>query len=143
TPRHGVPHMAWPRASFPFSPAVPGRLRLLPSATNGPRRGFYGSAVALALAVDIGGTKLAAALVTEEGDVAARAQAPTPRRDDADALFRALLAVIDAVGGDGEIDVCGVGTGGPMTAGGEQVSPLNIAAWRGLPLRSRLAHHLG
>src|SRR5438270_13949244 len=88
--------------------------------------GFYGSAVALALAVDIGGTKLAAALVTDEGDGAARAQAPTARGADGEGLFRALLAVVDAVGGNGEVDVCGVGAGGPMTPGGEEVSPLNI-----------------
>ena len=28
---------------------------------------------------------------------------------------------------------CGVGCGGPMTPGGEAVSPLNIPGWRGLP----------
>src|SRR5207302_6980159 len=32
-----------------------------------------------------------------------------------------------------------VGCGGPMTAGGELVSPLNIPAWRDFPLRDRLA----
>ncbi len=37
----------------------------------------------------------------------------------------------------------GVGCGGPMTGGGEQVSPLNIPAWRGFPLRARLAGHCG
>ena len=35
--------------------------------------------------------------------------------------------------------VCGVGCGGPMTRGGETVSPLNIPAWRDFPLRGRLA----
>jgi glucokinase len=30
-----------------------------------------------------------------------------------------------------------------MLAGGEEVSPLNIPAWRGFPLRQRLADHLG
>jgi glucokinase len=33
---------------------------------------------------------------------------------------------------------CGVGCGGPMSAGGETVSPLNIVAWREFPLRDRL-----
>ncbi|HTH05762.1 MAG TPA: ROK family protein, partial [Ilumatobacteraceae bacterium] len=33
--------------------------------------------------------------------------------------------------------------GGPMDAGGEHVSPLNIAAWRDFPLRARLAEHTG
>src|SRR5262249_20887176 len=37
----------------------------------------------------------------------------------------------------------GVGCGGPMTRGGSAVSPLNIPAWRGFPLRARLAERFG
>src|SRR5215213_9706688 len=97
----------------------------------------------LALAVDIGGTKLATGLVDRSGALLARASAPTPAGDDPEALFRALLAVIGGVEGNGEVDVCGVGSGGPMTRGGEAVSPLNIPAWRRFPLRSRLAEVTG
>jgi glucokinase len=99
--------------------------------------------VDLALAVDVGGTKMAAGLVTAEGDLVASATSPTPRDADAEALFSVLLAVVDAVGGDGEVSVCGVGCGGPMTRGGEEVSPLNIPGWRGFPLRSRLTKATG
>jgi glucokinase len=99
--------------------------------------------VDVALAIDIGGTKLAAGLVTPEGDLVASATAPTPSTQDAEAIFDVVLALIDAVGGDGDITVCGVGCGGPMLPGGEQVSPLNIGAWRGFPLRSRLAASTG
>jgi len=95
-----------------------------------------------ALAIDIGGTKLAAGLVTGDGDVVTSATAPS-RVDDGEALFSVLLALVDAVGGNGEVAVCGVGCGGPMTAGGETVSPLNIPAWRDFPLRSRLAEATG
>ena len=95
-----------------------------------------------ALAIDIGGTKLAAGLVTDDGEVVTSATAPS-RVDDAEALFSVLLALVDAVGGNGEMAVCGVGCGGPMTAGGETVSPLNIPAWRDFPLRSRLAEATG
>ena len=95
------------------------------------------------LAVDIGGTKLAAGLVTPEGDLVASATSATPGGDDAEALFSRVLALCDAVGGDGDIAVCGVGCGGPMLAGGEKVSPLNIAAWRDFPLRPRLASATG
>jgi len=35
--------------------------------------------------------------------------------------------------------VCGVGTGGPMTRGGVEVSPVNIPAWRAFPLLARLS----
>ncbi len=95
-----------------------------------------------ALAVDIGGTKLAAGLVSETGALSRRAQAPTPSSVDADALFSALVAVIDQAR-TGEELVCGVGAGGPMAPGGEEVSPLNIPAWRGFPLRRRLAEATG
>ena len=48
----------------------------------------------------------------------------------------------DGRGDDGIVAV-GVGCGGPMTAGGETVSPLNIPGWRGFPLRSRLRELTG
>jgi len=38
---------------------------------------------------------------------------------------------------------CGVGCGGPMTPGGEAVSPLNIPQWRQFPLRRRVVEHTG
>src|SRR5213078_2947191 len=68
---------------------------------------------------------------------------PTPLDVDVESLFSVLLALVDAVGGDGEVVVCGAGCGGPMTRGGEQVSPLNIPGWRRFPLRSRLAEATG
>jgi len=98
--------------------------------------------VSRALAVDIGGTKIAAAVVDGEGRVVARDQASTPRGGDAEALFSALAALVAGLPAQG-LAVCGVGCGGPMTAGGEEVSPLNIPAWRGFPLRRRLAQVTG
>ena len=93
-----------------------------------------------ALALDIGGTKLAAALVSDEGIVSRRAFSPTPRSSDPDALFEALVAMLPDASG---AEVCGVGCGGPMRAGGAEVSPLNIPAWRGFPLRGRLRQITG
>jgi glucokinase len=95
------------------------------------------------LAIDIGGTKMAAGLVTSDGDLVASATSPTPPGADAETLFSVVLALVDAVGGDGEVAVCGVGCGGPMARGGEEVSPLNIPAWRRFPLRRRLADATG
>ena len=97
------------------------------------------------LAVDVGGTKLAAGMVDRSGRLARAAQAPTAGRD-AEGLFEVLVGVIDEVlaGVDpATLAGCGVGTGGPMTAGGELVSPLNIPQWRDFPLRARLAERLG
>jgi len=95
-----------------------------------------------ALAVDIGGTKLAVGLVTVEGEVVVSATAPSAA-DDGEALFATLMALVETVGANGRVAVCGVGCGGPMTAGGETVSPLNIPGWRDFPLRSRLAEATG
>ena len=98
--------------------------------------------MATILAVDVGGTKMAAARVTDDGRVLARASRPTPDGTDAEAVLGALLEAVDEVR-EGDEAACGVGSGGPMTPGGEQVSPLNIGAWRGFPLRRRLADQLG
>lgn len=109
-----------------------------PGGAVGPLR--YGPAVPEVLAVDVGGTKLAAGVVDERGALLRRAQVATPRGSDVDeeVLFRALLSVVDQVRTGDEV-ACGVGSGGPMSAGGEEISPLNIPGWRGFPLRRRLA----
>ncbi len=91
------------------------------------------------LAVDIGGTKLAVGIVDDEGKLLERHVVETPRTDDAEELFAALTGAIETLGDRGRAaPMIGVGCGGPMTAGGELVSPLNIPAWRAFPLRARL-----
>jgi glucokinase len=97
------------------------------------------------LAVDIGGTKLAAALVDGDASILGRSQVPTPKSSDPEAIFSVLVGVVDDVGGraPGAALVCGVGCGGPMTGGGEAVSPLNIPGWRGFELRRRLVEATG
>lgn len=104
----------------------------------------------LALAVDIGGTKMAVGLVDSGGGVLHQAKRPTvpvAGRDgtsDSEALFEALVDLMDSLQWrERGVVVCGVGCGGPMTRGGEEVSPLNIAPWRGFPLRRRLAEVTG
>ncbi|HUC05013.1 MAG TPA: ROK family protein [Acidimicrobiales bacterium] len=107
----------------------------------------------LALAVDIGGTKLAAAVVDRAGQVLHRAQVPTQGVDDAgrtpvtseDLWGRLASLVLDVADRTGEhrIVVCGVGCGGPMSVDGDDVSPLNIPQWRSFPLRAHLGELLG
>ena len=94
------------------------------------------------VAIDIGGTKLAVGIVGADGRIHDRRQVRTPRGTDGDALFATLAEAIDDLG-DAVRDAhaVGVGCGGPMTSGGEHVSPLNIHAWRDFPLRARLAEH--
>jgi glucokinase len=94
------------------------------------------------LAVDVGGTKLAAGIVTEHGELVEHRTARTPGGTDAEALFATLAGVIAELDASAAT-AAGVGCGGPMDRGGEHVSPLNIPAWRGFPLRRRLAELTG
>jgi glucokinase len=100
----------------------------------------------LALAVDIGGTKMAAGLVALDGSLLERAMRPTPVSSspaDSEVLWDALAGLVEGVARSVEtgdrLVVCGTGCGGPMSPSGDDVSPLNIAGWRSFPLRSRLA----
>lgn len=96
------------------------------------------------LAVDVGGTKLAAARVSDEGVVLERAVVPTPTAADGDAetWFAALAGVVAGVQRGDEV-ACGVGCGGPMAPAGEHVSPLNVPHVRRFPLRARMAAATG
>jgi glucokinase len=100
------------------------------------------------LAVDVGGTKLAAAVVDAAGRVHASRRTPTPAGDgvDAESLWRALVGLVDEVGAAAGAPLyqgVGVGCGGPMQWPAGKVSPLNIPAWRDFPLRQRLAERFG
>ncbi len=100
-----------------------------------------------ALAVDVGGTKMAVGLVEPAGRVLSWAQVPTPTELDAEQIWRTLDALItkilDEAGlGGADLAGCGCGCGGPMEWPSGVVSPLNIPGWRGFPLRSRLAERL-
>jgi glucokinase len=88
---------------------------------------------------------LAAAVVDGAGRLLDQARVDTPSSDDPEQVFGALTAVIGRVLSATPLQpvVCGVGCGGPMQWGGEAVSPLNIGAWRGFPLRSRLTELVG
>ena len=101
-----------------------------------------------ALAIDIGGTKLAAGLVEPGGRVLTWAHVPTPTGLDAEQLWRTLTALISQVLERADVTAaelagCGSGCGGPMEWPAGLVSPLNIPAWRRFPLRVRLAEWLG
>lgn len=73
----------------------------------------------------------------------ARDQVATQADADAEAVFRTLADLVRSVARrcSDRLAMCGVGCGGPMA--GDLVSPLNIPAWRGFPLRQRLASDLG
>jgi glucokinase len=98
------------------------------------------------LAIDIGGTKLAAGVVDEEGRVleSRRAPNPNPPTGDGEALLQSLLALVAELRTERSAFLgIGVGCGGPMRWPSGEVSPLNIPSWRDFPLRARLAGEFG
>jgi len=101
------------------------------------------------IAIDIGGTKIAAGLVDAAGVVLESQQIPTqqPGRSGEE-LFSAMIGLVARVSatarerGVADPVACGIGCGGPMLRGGVSVSPLNIPHWRNFPLRDRVASAL-
>jgi glucokinase len=91
------------------------------------------------VAIDVGGTKLAAALVDHGGVVTRRRQCATRATATADELFDDLVALVMSVVDGEQPSAVGIGCGGPMDRSAGRVSPLNIPAWRDFPLRDRVA----
>ncbi|UUU27861.1 ROK family protein [Streptomyces sp. DSM 40750] len=95
----------------------------------------------LVAALDIGGTKIAGALVDGHGRILVRAQRPTPAQEDGDTVMRAVEEVL------GELTAAplwsgatavGIGSAGPVDASAGTVSPVNVPGWRGFPLVERV-----
>ncbi len=105
----------------------------------------YPAGVGTVLALDVGGTKLAAAVVRDDGTIVSAARRPT-EGGDGEELFGHVVSLLDEVGslaGSERPSALGVGCGGPMEPGGRSVSPLNIPQWRRFPLADRLTSATG
>ncbi|MEV6805134.1 ROK family protein [Streptomyces sp. NPDC051129] len=95
----------------------------------------------LVAALDIGGTKIAGALVDGEGRILARAQRPTPARQDGETVMRAVEEVLGDLAGSplwGRAGAVGIGSAGPVDASAGTVSPVNVPGWRDFPLVDRV-----
>ncbi|MFZ7088028.1 ROK family protein [Curtobacterium sp. RRHDQ10] len=99
----------------------------------------------LALAVDLGGTKVEAALVTSAGVVVSesRFRATTGPEKTSDelqvAVDQVVTAALAASPADATLIGVGVGSAGPIDEEHGRVSPLNMPVWRDHPLRDRIA----
>ncbi|MFJ8667572.1 ROK family protein [Streptomyces sp. NPDC093600] len=103
-------------------------------------------AAGLVVALDIGGTKIAGALVDCGGRILVRSQRPTPAREDGETVMRAVEEVLAELAGSslGEAaHAVGIGSAGPVDAGAGTVSPVNIPGWRGFPLVERVRRVVG
>jgi glucokinase len=92
------------------------------------------------LALDIGASKVDVAVVDPDGAIHSRGRidVPSHQSDLFDAIVEKSREIIPGTG----VNVVGVGCAGPMTRGGETVSPLNITPWREFPLRESLREAL-
>jgi len=97
-----------------------------------------------ALAVDLGGTKIEAALVDAAGALLAgsRFRAPTGRESSSEQLAASAATVVTQaltqLPADAELVGVGVGSAGPITVDSGLVSPLNLPAWRDYPLKAQI-----
>ncbi|WP_405392402.1 ROK family protein [Streptomyces sp. NBC_01102] len=100
----------------------------------------------LVAALDIGGTKIAGALVDGGGSLLVRAQRPTPAREDAETVMAAVGAVLDDLRASPlwhRARAVGIGSAGPVDASAGTVSPVNVPGWRGFPLVERVGAATG
>lgn len=94
------------------------------------------------LAIDIGGTKMAAGLVDADGITRCVNRTPTAPGGSAEELFAGLTAMLDTVleqADTPDLIGVGIGCGGPMLWPSGVISPLNIPGWQGFPLRERVS----
>ncbi|MCC5474347.1 ROK family protein [Streptomyces sp. NPDC059680] len=95
----------------------------------------------LVAALDIGGTKIAGALVDGDGRILARAQRGTPAQQDGETVMRAVAEVLDDLAGSPlweRAGAVGIGSAGPVDASAGTVSPVNVPGWRDFPLVERV-----
>jgi glucokinase len=95
----------------------------------------------LALAVDIGGTKIAAGLADPDGALVHTATRPTHGGQDAERVWAVVAELIAGAvhAAGGTVGAVGIASAGPVDLANGTVSPLNIASWRNFPLRDRVA----
>ncbi len=97
-----------------------------------------------ALAIDIGGTKIAVGLVGDDGRLGHHAQLPTP---DSDA--EAIWAVVDSLvtealaAAGGHVRGVGIASAGPIDLPSGTVSPINIRQWQRFPIVDRVTDLVG
>ncbi|MFG2987062.1 ROK family protein [Streptomyces sp. NPDC048258] len=117
---------------------------ITPTAPFAPPRA--GAATAgLTVAIDIGGTKIAGALVHPDGTMSATTRRPTPRGADADAVMAAVTEVVADLSRSplwSSAVRCGIGSAGPVDTSRGTVSPVNIGAWREFPVQARVEAEL-
>ncbi|MGA5818012.1 ROK family protein [Kitasatospora sp. NPDC094028] len=95
-------------------------------------------------AVDIGGTKIAGALVDGAGRLRHRHRLPTPARAAGTDVLAVVHQVLDHLAATADwpaVTALGIGSAGPVDLAAGTVSPVNIPGWRDFPLVAEAAAH--
>ncbi|MGW1469086.1 ROK family protein [Streptomyces sp. NPDC002308] len=100
----------------------------------------------LVAALDIGGTKIAGALVGDDGTLLVRAQRPTPAKESGESVMGAVDGVLGELMASPYWEracALGIGSAGPVDASAGTVSPVNVPGWRDFPLVERVGKTIG
>jgi glucokinase len=96
----------------------------------------------LAIGVDIGGTKVAAGVVDEQGAMIATARRATPSHDPAK-IEEIIADVVDELRSAHQVEAVGIGAAGFVDAGRSRVIFAPNLAWRDEPLRAAVEKRCG
>ena len=97
--------------------------------------------MALTIGVDIGGTKIAAGVVDEDGGVLASARCPTP--DSVAAVETAVLELVAQLRDDHDVAAIGIGAAALVDLSRSRVSMAANIGWQDEPLGERVASRTG
>ena len=95
-----------------------------------------------AIGIDIGGTKIAGALVSEEGEILRSLRRPTPARDG-EAILDHVVEIVEELRVGEAVSAAGVAAPGFIDAAQSTVYFTPNIPWRSEPVRDRLAERLG
>lgn len=95
----------------------------------------------LSIGIDIGGTKIAAGLVTDEGEIVRSSTVPTPAQDTG-AIVDAIVALVNELSVDESIAGVGIAAAGFIDASQSVVYYGPNIAWRDEPLRAHVEERL-
>ncbi|HEV2888972.1 MAG TPA: ROK family protein [Frankiaceae bacterium] len=98
--------------------------------------------MAFAIGVDIGGTKVAGGVVGADGTVVATTRRDTPG-DDARAALDAVVAVVDELRRDHDVEAVGIAAAGYVSADRTTMLFAPNLPWQDVPVRDLVAERVG
>ncbi|WP_203963017.1 ROK family glucokinase [Actinocatenispora thailandica] len=98
--------------------------------------------MSVTIGVDVGGTKVAAAVVAEDGTVVAETRRDTPA-DDVSRTLQMIMDAVEELASAHQAEAIGVGAAGWIDADRSTVLFAPNIAWRNEPLRAELADKFG